>query len=161
MNISQNELKRFVTYHPESGYFVSNFTGQRAGFLHKGTGKRMIKVNRKNFYEHRMAFLYMVNQIPEQVDHINQDGLDNRWGNLREADKFINARNHPLRKDNTSGVAGITYSKNYSDWVVTLGSAYIGRRRDFFEACCLRFSALNQSDFHPNHGKETSKSKKN
>lgn len=53
-------------------------------------------------------------EIPSnlQVDHINQDKLDNRFCNLRLVALEGNARNKPLRKDNTTGSTGVTELPN-------------------------------------------------
>lgn len=43
------------------------------------------------------------------VDHINGNGLDNRRCNLRAADYIINNGNAKIRKDNTTGVKGVSF----------------------------------------------------
>lgn len=52
----------------------------------------------------------------EVVDHINGNGLDNRKCNLREGNRATNVRNAQKRKDNKSGITGVTFTKGA--WVV-------------------------------------------
>jgi hypothetical protein len=46
-------------------------------------------------YAHRFAFLYMTGSIPEEIDHIDGDGGNNIWSNLRVATKSQNVMNRP------------------------------------------------------------------
>ena len=63
---------------------------------------------------------------PFMLDHINQNGLDNRRKNLRPSNNSMNARNSRLRSDNTTGYAGVTWEKRISKWRVRIG---VDRRR--------------------------------
>lgn len=51
-----------------------------------------------------------------EVDHINQNGLDNTRGNLRHATKSQNRANVALRADNRSGYKGVSQLRNTSKW---------------------------------------------
>lgn len=68
------------------------------------------KVN-KAYYAHQVIFALHHNRLPKLVDHINQNKLDNRVENLREADKSINSINRPLQKNNLTGVRGVAFNK--------------------------------------------------
>ena len=52
------------------------------------------------------------------VDHINRDTRDNKKCNLRLATKSTNAMNTKIRKDNTSGIKGVTWSKKLLKWQI-------------------------------------------
>ena len=47
---------------------------------------------------HRLAFLYMKGYIPKLIDHKDRNGLNNKWNNLREANKSTNGADKSLRK---------------------------------------------------------------
>lgn len=50
------------------------------------------------------------------VDHVNRNPLDNRLINLRIATIGENNQNVGIRKDNTSGIRGVTFKKTTSKW---------------------------------------------
>lgn len=55
------------------------------------------------------------------TDHKNRDGLDNRRENIRVVSRTQNNYNLGLKKNNTSGYRGISWSKHDKRW-----RAYIG-----------------------------------
>ena len=54
-------------------------------------------------------------------DHINRNPFDNRKINLRKATPEGNARNHTIRKDNTSGTSGVYWLKKLNKWQAKIG----------------------------------------
>jgi hypothetical protein len=50
------------------------------------------------------------------VDHRNGDTMDNRRYNLRWADKSDSNRNTGLRRNNASGIKGVSWHKPMSKW---------------------------------------------
>lgn len=52
----------------------------------------------------------------EMVDHINQNGWDNRRSNLRIATKSQNMANKPKIRSNTSGYKGVSMVKKTGKW---------------------------------------------
>lgn len=61
---------------------------------------------------HRMLFAIKNGQ---HIDHINNNGLDNRRSNIRLCSISENNRNRAVRKDSTLGIKGVYLSKSRSD----------------------------------------------
>lgn len=66
--------------------------GERAGSQHHG-GYRNIKIDGVIYLEHRVVWLYFNDTNPDEVDHKDQDKLNNRIENLRAATHGQNQRN--------------------------------------------------------------------
>lgn len=123
MNLTQEELKKYLHYSPETGIFTWEINngnkaqkGTKAGYLTR-MGYIHMTVNRKRYFAHRLAFLYMEGYLPEnQVDHINRIRNDNRWCNLREVSCSCNHRNSTTKKTNTSGIKGVHWDTVNKKW---------------------------------------------
>jgi hypothetical protein len=98
------------------------------------------------------------------VDHINQNGLDNRRANLRLATRFQNARNRPKTNRATSSkYKGVTYRPKQDKWTATIfangRSVHLGHFKTEIEAARAydnaarehygRFAALNFAQHAP------------
>jgi hypothetical protein len=123
--ITQEELKRHLSYDPETGVFTRKLSntanisvGDVAGTLCSGYLRVMILG--KRYQAHRLAWLYMTGcHAPGLIDHINGDGTDNRFSNLRPASKSQNGMNRRIQKNNSSGYPGVCWHKNLQRWTVT------------------------------------------
>lgn len=51
-----------------------------------------------------------------EVDHINNNGLDNRTSNLRIVTRTQNNQNRGMQKSNTSGYKGVVWHKQNQKW---------------------------------------------
>ena len=97
--ITQQELKEYLNYNPDTGIFTwTSKIGNRgvkpdriAGCIDKDDGYVKIRLAGVGYRAHRLAWIYMTGSAPEKfIDHKNRDRTDNRWENLREADSFQN-----------------------------------------------------------------------
>ena len=68
-----------------------------------------IRVDKQQYPYHRIKWLlhYGVDPYPYEVDHINNDRLDNRMSNLRLVTIQQNNQNRSIRSDNKSGYIGV------------------------------------------------------
>lgn len=102
---TQAELKELLHYDPETGVFTWRKT--RAG-TPSGRGYRRISLGNRLILEHQLAWLYMTGEWPNHpIDHVNRDGCDNRWSNLRRATGTQNNANRRSHSQNTIGLKGV------------------------------------------------------
>lgn len=163
-----DELKSSLHYDRESGIFswLSSTNrrikiGAKAGCVGRmASGKSYIIIGYqgKNYYAHRIAFLLETGEMPrEEVDHINGDGTDNRFCNLRMVSRSENAKNLRGRTGLESGVCGVYKCSRTTAWVPAISDKgmviKLGRTRDLFSAICLRKSAEITYGYHKNHGR--------
>lgn len=136
--LTQARAKELVDYDPETGIFTwvkstgCRAAGSRAGTVmpvtETGGGYRKICLDKEQFLEHRLAFLWMTGEWPlGEVDHDNNVHDDNRWGNLRPAEPVQNMLNRHKHKNNTSGVKGVSWNKFAAKWVASI--SYLGKQR--------------------------------
>jgi len=88
-------------------------------------------VNGKKLYIHR--FLMSLKK-GEYCDHANGNTLDNQRSNLRICTNSQNLANRGAQKNNTSGYKGVVWQKQIKQWMVRIGTTYIGIFKDKTEA---------------------------
>jgi hypothetical protein len=86
--------------------FNSRFAGKRAGSRRKDTGHWEVALGR-NYLLHRVIWKLVHGTEPDEIDHENIDGGDNRLRNLRDCAHHQNMSNTKIRKDNTTGYRGV------------------------------------------------------
>ena len=115
MTISQEQLKKVLTYNPETGDFtwISDSLRTKKGTVLRSIKKSGVQYYRTRIYGehhllHRLAWLYMTGEFPkQQIDHINRNSLDNRWKNLRDCSASENMLNRDLSIKSKTGIKGL------------------------------------------------------
>jgi len=163
---TRGELKKIISYDPATGQFtrlIATSSQGPAGLI-KGSIRRAtsgkayycFKVLSQSHFAHRLAFILMVGSPPEQVDHKNGNGLDNRWSNLRASVNDRNAKNQRLRISNTSGQMGVSWHRKSNQWAIRINAhgrrINLGYRKDFQEAVAVRKAAELEYGYDSNHG---------
>lgn len=164
--ITQDQLKEVLHYCPETGVFTwlqGRHKGAEAGSIriHTRTGKsyRTVGVFGLSYQAHRLSFLYITGAFPEdQVDHIDGNGCNNVWRNLRAVTRAENAMNRRKPVNNTSGTTGVCWFKPYEKWharIVLDGcTKHLGYFHSKEDAITARKTAEVLCGYHENHGTE-------
>jgi hypothetical protein len=126
--LTQSRLLELLEYDLETGIFIRKISsssrarkGDRAGYCDKSHGYRSISIDSTEYYEHRLAWLYVNGGFPiNEIDHINMDRADNKFSNLREATRSQNGQNKNKLCRNTSGVKGVTWHKDAQKWMAQI-----------------------------------------
>ena len=125
--LTAGKLRELLHYDPETGIFtrkVRTSPRVKAGDIagsQGGGGYLLIRVCSRKYQAHRLAWLYVYGEWPEdQIDHINRDRADNRIANLREVTNKQNQQNASKRSDNTSGYPGVSWYKLDSKWAAKI-----------------------------------------
>lgn len=161
--LTQARLKEILNYDPETGVFTWKVrlgsranAGNVAGHAHNG-GYRAIRLDGKAYLSHRLVFLYVSGEWPDEVDHINHIRADNRLVNLRMSCRGENGKNYSISQRNKSGLTGVARYKITGKWYAQIRAGeeriYLGTYSSFFDAVAARKSAELKYGFHENHGK--------
>lgn len=121
-------------------------------------GYCVVKIDGNRYQCHNLAWWISTGEYPgDLIDHKNCDTTDNRLDNLRPATRKGNADNASMRKDNKSGVKGVSWKISRSKWVAQcshLGKVYhLGLFEDLAEAeqVVVDFRSKHHGEF-ANHG---------
>lgn len=158
--ITQARLKELLSYDPETGVFIN--IGRRSPNVAPGKpagsidnkGYRTIMVDRQRVLAHRLVFVYLGEDVPKFVDHVNGDRADNRRANLRGATARGNAENR-RRPQGSNPLLGTFWNKARRKWqakikvdgrALYLGcfdtaeeahQAYLAAKRELHEGCTI------------------------
>lgn len=151
------EILRRFEYDPVTGivrYRVATKrakVGDIAGYklMVKNTTYLQFQILNRVFRLHRVIWVLMRGEWPDgDIDHINRNGLDNRWCNLRDVPPYVNQRNRSLYSNNSSGIAGVYWHKKDNKWHVSVSNRYVGLAETLEQAKEMRLKAeLEAGDY--------------
>lgn len=149
--LTQEDVRKLFNYDKLTGSLIWKIRlsnrisiGDYAGSM-SNKGYLTTRVKNKLYLNHRLIWLYHYGYFPEnQIDHIDRDKLNNRVNNLREVSQSCNIRNTGSRKNNKSGVKGVSWHKASKSWrvnIMTNGKPnYLGYYNDKTEAVAMRLA---------------------
>lgn len=117
-DLTFTRLRELVEYDPATGKFKHirmrsgvKHPNRMAGCYSKALGYVLIRLDRRLYYAHRLAWLYVHSEWPfDEIDHINGDRSDNRISNLRCVDRKTNQENiRSAPSTSASGFLGVMF----------------------------------------------------
>ncbi len=109
------------------------------------------------FLAHRVIWALVYGEWPDEVDHKDHNGFNNKLDNLRSVSHETNGKNHRLNRINTSGACGVHWDACLKKWKAQIGfrgtQTHLGLFDNKEEAIAVRKAAEIKYGFHPNHGK--------
>jgi hypothetical protein len=154
--ITYEIAKALFDYDPKTGMVTWKFgsaqivkgaeIGSTTNTAKSNTKYRTIKLFGLSYKVHRIIWLMQTGDWPKgDVDHIDGDGLNNKWDNLRDVTHSQNLMNSAVRSDSTSGYKGVSYDKARDRWYayINIGGKrkMLGRHRTMQEAVTARQNA--------------------
>lgn len=170
--ITQQLLKELLDYDPDTGLLVwkarpgnkawnSRFAGKKAGSNENRYSR--IRIFDKNYLSHRVIWMHVFGEWPNEIDHVNGNGFDNRIANLRDVSHKENMKNQKRSKANKSKTTGVCWHKQTGKWQAKICVngrwEHLGVFDDINKAKEIRAKAENEYKFHKNHGKLRDKAK--
>ena len=123
--LTQEKVKTLFNYNPETGILTNKINRGARGRKGMDAGTRSQKylrltINNKPYLVHRVVYLHYYGVLPKTIDHIDGNELNNKISNLRECTVSQNSYNEKIRKNNTSGIKGVSWVKKTRLWAAQI-----------------------------------------
>lgn len=124
MTVTQEQVLMLFDYKDGNLYWKQTSNKKiKAGTLAGGIdnkGRKRISIKGKSYQAHRLVYLLHYGNMPEMLDHIDGNPLNNKIDNLRPANHSKNGFNRKIGKNNTSGIKGLSWSKKSQKWQTSI-----------------------------------------
>jgi len=173
---SRQHLKTLLDYDPLTGQLTwkqrpesmfpsphharawnTRYAGQAAFTSTDRKGYHVGAIDDQHLRAHRVIYMLMTGQDPQQIDHIDGDPANNRWANLRSLPGRLNQKNMKRPRNNQSGHIGVFWLQDKQRWLAYITSdkkrINLGHFEDINDAIAARKQAEIDHGFHPNHGR--------
>ena len=122
-------------YNPDTGVLThrnpkkKSYQGREVGSRPNADGYKVIKIDGVLYIQSRIIWMMMTEQDPGEleVDHKDEDKLNNKWSNLRLVTSSQNKHNRSLAADNTSGFKGVCWDKAVNKWKAAINFMQDGK----------------------------------
>lgn len=149
--ITQEVVRELYDYDPEVGHLIHKRSsagakrGDKVGTVNC-TGYFTTRIHSKSFLVHRIIWLWMEGYWPESdIDHIDQNPLNNKWSNLRVVGRMCNARNCGATCSSTTGIRGVYFIRRDQCYAAKITVMYrqveLYYGKDLAEAAAHRLAA--------------------
>lgn len=121
---------------------------------HAGKKYAVVQIGRTVYSVHRVVFFMKHGWLPEQIDHLDGNGLNNRADNLAPATNTTNAMNRRRHKDRVLPTGVYLTKRGTYEASIRVNKKYkhLGTYKTVGEAAAVRKAAEIRHGFHPNHG---------
>jgi len=130
--LTHERLTSVLDYDPKTGVFkrrkATAVRGNVVGYA-RPDGYYCVGIDRKKYLAHRLAWFYVFGVWPEhEIDHIDQNKLNNRIANLRDATPSMNQHNRGIPSRNSTGYQGVSFEARTCKWVAQI----VAQRKHYF-----------------------------
>lgn len=139
LELTADKLREALTYDTKTGIFrwkvdrLPVRKGAIAGAVME-SGYIQIRLNRRLYRAHRLAWLYVYGQWPDgDLDHKDTIRHHNWINNLRIATNAQNHGNAPRSLANTSGFKGVSFHKKGKKWRAVIRHNYRSNHIGLFD----------------------------
>lgn len=84
----------------------------------KRSGYWVVKMNKKYYSVHRLIYIWNFGDVStnEEIDHIDNDILNNDISNLRKTNRLGNTKNRAAQCNSKTGIKGVSFDKSRNKW---------------------------------------------
>lgn len=155
--VTQEYLTCYFNYDAISGVFSRKIDGYTPRTPDRTNGYFRIRILGKLHYVHRLIWLYQTGSFPKgEIEHKDRNRANNKWDNLLDVPKQINALNKSKLRNNISGVTGVYWDGVNNKWRAEVqhnGKKYkLGRFDNIDDAKTVCLAKRHELGFSTTHG---------